>query len=50
MPAGSRMNPVSLPHRNKSIATCSNVWGDSSGTFLQRDEYPFTSTKEGSNN
>lgn len=36
-------------NRSKSIATCNNVWGDYSGTSLQCDEYPFASTKEGSN-
>ncbi|MFE2462975.1 NucA/NucB deoxyribonuclease domain-containing protein [Streptomyces sp. NPDC059402] len=36
-------------NRDKSIKTCKNVWGDYSGTSLQCDEYPFVSTKEGSN-
>ncbi|WP_437022841.1 NucA/NucB deoxyribonuclease domain-containing protein [Streptomyces sp. enrichment culture] len=30
-------------------AVPNNVWGDYSGTSLQCDEYPFASTKEGSN-
>ncbi|MDN3061239.1 NucA/NucB deoxyribonuclease domain-containing protein [Streptomyces sp. SRF1] len=35
--------------RDHSIAECNDVWGDYSGTDLQCDEYPFASTKEGSN-
>ncbi|MFE2026518.1 NucA/NucB deoxyribonuclease domain-containing protein [Streptomyces hygroscopicus] len=31
------------------MAECNDVWGDYSGTDLQCDEYPFASTKEGSN-
>ncbi|MFF9405804.1 NucA/NucB deoxyribonuclease domain-containing protein [Streptomyces anandii] len=36
-------------NRAKSIAQCKTVWGDYSGTGLECDEYPFASTKEGSN-
>ncbi|MGI5473320.1 NucA/NucB deoxyribonuclease domain-containing protein [Streptomyces sp. CA-132043] len=36
-------------NRKKSIKECEKVWGKYDGTGLQCDEYPFASTKEGSN-
>ncbi|WFB09227.1 NucA/NucB deoxyribonuclease domain-containing protein [Streptomyces sp. LX-29] len=36
-------------NRDKSIATCKEVWGDYKRSGLDCDEYPFASTKEGSN-
>ncbi|WP_261955901.1 NucA/NucB deoxyribonuclease domain-containing protein [Streptomyces nigrescens] len=36
-------------NREKSISECTKVWGNYSGTPLQCDEYPFASTREGSN-
>ncbi|CAM5591150.1 putative protein OS=Kitasatospora aureofaciens OX=1894 GN=GCM10010502_61820 PE=4 SV=1 [Kitasatospora aureofaciens] len=36
-------------NRRVAIATCNEVWGDYSGSGLQCDEYPFSSTYEGAN-
>ncbi|MGW2378262.1 NucA/NucB deoxyribonuclease domain-containing protein [Kitasatospora sp. NPDC001683] len=36
-------------NRKVAIATCNEVWGDYSGSGLQCDEYPFSSTYEGAN-
>ncbi|MDN3025729.1 NucA/NucB deoxyribonuclease domain-containing protein [Streptomyces sp. S.PB5] len=36
-------------NRTKSIKECKKVWGDYSGSGLECDEYPFASTKDGSN-
>ncbi|MEU9030718.1 NucA/NucB deoxyribonuclease domain-containing protein [Streptomyces sp. NPDC048383] len=34
-------------NRKAAIATCNDVWGDYSGSGLDCDEYPFSSSKEG---